>query len=354
MSAPTLSPHSAVPASPPAALGVENLRVSFGSTPVLRGAGLTVEPGRTLALLGPSGCGKTTLLRSVAGLERIDAGRVSLADRVLSDGREHVRPEHRRIGMVFQDWALFPHLSVGRNVAFGLRRDERRSRRVAEVLELVDLAGFADRMPETLSGGQQQRVALARALANRPALILLDEPFSNLDSALREQIRVEVQQLLHDLSITTVFVTHSQEEAFVVGDEVAVMLDGQVVQQARPAELYRAPASRAVAEFVGDANLVPAVAHGLVARTTVGEVPLRQHAEGLVEVLLRPEQLVVSAGGDAVVDAVEYYGHDAIYLIRSADGALLRSRVIDAPTFQRGDQVRLAYVGGPAVVYARS
>jgi iron(III) transport system ATP-binding protein len=265
-----------------------------------------------------------------------------------------VPPERRRIGMVFQDGALFPHLSVTGNVGYGLSRAERRGQRVEQALALVDLAGFGDRLPASLSGGQAQRVALARALVTHPSVLLLDEPFSNLDTILRVQIRAEVQRLLADLGVTAVFVTHDQEEAFVVGDEVAVMLAGRIVQQAAPAELYRAPASRAVAAFLGDANLLPGVATAGLADTPIGRVPLRAELAGHVDVLLRPEQLRVSAGRAATIDSVQYFGHDAVYLTRLPGGAALRVRVLDAPEFRPGDTVDLDYVGGPTVGYPRA
>ena len=306
-----------------------------------------------VALLGPSGCGKTTLLRCIAGLERPDAGEVRLDGRPLSGQGTFVPPERRRIGMVFQDGALFPHLSVAGNVGYGLSRSERRGRRVAEALALVDLAGLGERMPASLSGGQAQRVALARALVTRPSVLLLDEPFSNLDTILRIQIRAEVQRLLADLGVTAVFVTHDQEEAFVIGDEVAVMLAGTVVQQAAPAELYRAPTSRAVAGFLGDANLLPGVAAAGLVDTAIGQVPLRSALGGDVEVLLRPEQLRVSVGDAATILSVEYFGHDAVYLTRLPGGADLRVRVLDAPEFGPGDTVDLTYVGGATVGYPR-
>jgi iron(III) transport system ATP-binding protein len=336
------------------ALAVEGLSKAFGPATVLDRVGLRVPAGRVMALLGPSGCGKTTLLRCIAGLERPEEGRVRLDDRLLSGPGVFVPPERRRIGMVFQDGALFPHLSAAGNVGYGLPRAERHGPRVAEALALVDLAGFGDRMPASLSGGQAQRVALARALVTRPSVLLLDEPFSNLDTILRVQVRAEVQRLLADLGVTAVFVTHDQEEAFVVGDEVAVMLAGRIVQQAAPAELYRAPASRAVAAFLGDANLVPGVAAAGLADTVVGRVPLRAELRGDVDVLLRPEQLRVSAGRAATIDAVQYFGHDAVYLTRLPGGAALRVRVLDAPRFRPGDTVDLDYVGGPTVGYPRA
>jgi iron(III) transport system ATP-binding protein len=335
-------------------LAVEGLDKAFGATRVLDQAALLAPAGRVVALLGPSGCGKTTLLRCIAGLERPDAGQVRLDGRDLSAPAAFVAPERRRIGMVFQDGALFPHLTVAGNVGYGLSREERRGTRVEEALALVDLAGFGDRLPASLSGGQAQRVALARALVTRPSVLLLDEPFSNLDTSLRVQIRAEVQRLLADLGVTAVFVTHDQEEAFVVGDEVAVMLAGRVVQQATPAELYRAPASRAVAGFLGDANLLPGVAAAGLADTAIGRVPLRDGLGGDVDVLLRPEQLRVSAGAAATIDSVQYFGHDAVYLTRLAGGTALRVRVLDVPEFRPGDTVDLTYVGGATVGYPRN
>jgi iron(III) transport system ATP-binding protein len=342
-------PHSAATG----ALSVEGLAKAFAGARVLDGVGLQVPAGSVVALLGPSGCGKTTLLRCIAGLERPDAGEVRLDGRPLCGPEVFVPPERRRIGMVFQDGALFPHLSVAGNVGYGLRREQRRNGRVDEALALVDLEGFGPRAPGSLSGGQQQRVALARALVTHPSVLLLDEPFSNLDTILRVQIRGEVRRLLRDLGVTAVFVTHDQEEAFVVGDQVAVMLAGRIVQQATPAELYRAPASRAVAAFLGDANLLPGVAAAGAADTPVGRVPLRSELHGEVDVLLRPEELRVTAGRGATVDAVEYFGHDAVYLTRLPGGAAVRVRVLAAPEFAPGDRVDLDYVGGPTVGYPR-
>ncbi|WP_208029089.1 ABC transporter ATP-binding protein [Rhabdothermincola sediminis] len=356
MSSPALTTRP-LGAQPVAVAGVDK---SFGSTPVLRGASLEVQPGRMVALLGPSGCGKTTLLRIIAGLETADAGTVRVGDQVLTGPGVHVPPERRRIGMVFQDWALFPHLSVARNVAYGLPRGPRRERdqRVAAALEMVGLGGLGDRQPGTLSGGQQQRVALARAIAPEPQVLLLDEPFSNLDTALRVQVRTEVHHLLVELGITTVFVTHDQEEAFVLGDEVAVMYGGVIVQQATPADLYRAPATRWVAGFVGEANLVPGQARGSRAETSFGPVPLREAASGPVDVLVRPEELRVDPGeeGEAArslarVELVEFYGHDTVYVLRLEGGLTLRCRQGSAPRFARGDQVVVRYDGPATIAY---
>ncbi|HYP24902.1 MAG TPA: ABC transporter ATP-binding protein [Actinomycetota bacterium] len=333
-------------------MAVSGVTKAFGTTPVLNGVDLDVPAGTVVALLGPSGCGKTTLLRAIAGLETPDGGTVSIGGRLLAGPGVHVPPEKRRVGMVFQDWALFPHLSVAGNVGFGLPKAERSSRRVDETLEMVGLAGLAARMPSTLSGGQQQRVALARALANRPSVILLDEPFSNLDASLRHQIRLEVQRLLSDLRVTSLFVTHQQEEAFVVGQEVAVMLDGVVVQQGAPATLYEAPATIEVARFVGDANFLRGTAAADKAETCIGPVPLDRDHSGEVDVMVRPEQVGIYAGDEGTVEHVEFYGHDSIYLVALDGGTTVRSRVLTTPEFRPGDRVALGFTGRPAIAFA--
>jgi iron(III) transport system ATP-binding protein len=345
----------------PAALGTgaRDLRVRgvtkrFGAIEVLKGADLEVPAGSVLALLGPSGCGKTTLLRCIAGLERNESGEVLLGSRCVSGPKAFVPPEKRRIGMVFQDWSLFPHLTVAGNVGFGLSKEQRLGGRVAEALDLVHLSSCADRMPHTLSGGQQQRVALARALANRPEAVLLDEPFSNLDATLRVSIRTEVQRLLRDLGVTALFVTHDQEEAFAVGEIVAVMFDGRIVQQARPAQLYESPESREVAEFIGDANLVAGESSAGQATTPIGPIAIRNGAAGPVDLLIRPEQLVVRAGDEATVEDIEYYGHDAVYIVRPDAGPELRVRILATPEFRPGDRVEVQYRGGPAITFPRA
>lgn len=328
----------------------------FDGPDVLHGVSLEIAPGEVLALLGPSGCGKTTLLRAIAGLERVNDGEIAIDGQVVASPKVHAPPEQRRIGMVFQDWALFPHLSVGENVAFGLTRSERRGtrgrERVAEALQMVGLGGMTDRMPSTLSGGQQQRVALARALAPRPRAILLDEPFSNLDTTLRIQIRSEVHHLLSDLGITTAFVTHDQEEAFVLGDKVAVMHEGVIEQHASPAEIYESPSTRWVADFVGEANLVTAMGHGREALTPFGTVPLIEEFTGPVDVVVRPEHLHLAPGTGAEVELVEYYGHDHVTILRLSDGQRVRSRLTGPPQFQRGESVAVSSVGAPSVAFA--
>jgi len=244
-------------------------RFRAADPPAVDGLSLRVTEGEILALLGPSGCGKTTTLRLIAGLESPDAGTITLRGQIVAGPGRAVPPEERGVGIVFQDYALFPHLTVADNVAFGLPRAARRSR-VEAVLELVGLGGFGPRYPHELSGGQQQRVALARALAPAPALLLLDEPFSNLDADLRAQMRDEVERILRTSGTTAVFVTHDQEEAFTLADRVGVLLAGRIEQLAPPQELYHRPATRFVAAFVGAADFLPGVvtAQGIV--TEVG------------------------------------------------------------------------------------
>lgn len=332
-------------------LVIRGVTKGFDGETVLRGVDLTVEKGSSVTLLGPSGCGKTTLLRAIAGLERLDTGTISLGDKLLSNGATFVPPERRRIGMVFQDWALFPHLDVAANVAYGLPKDtQNRSNVVNETLDMVGLAGFGKRMPDRLSGGEQQRVAIARAIAPRPDALLLDEPFSNLDAGLRAAVRSDTRSLIRELGMTTLFVTHDQDEAFVLGDEVAVMKNGVIRQQASPGALYSHPIDPWVAAFVGEANLLRAEADGATADTILGPVPLANQAFGPHTVLLRPEQIYLSPGTTGEVQSVEFYGHDCSYRV-AVNGTEILVRSIAAPTFACGDHVALTYQGPDAVAY---
>ena len=328
---------------------IHDLDHGYDENLVLHQIDLAINPGESLALLGPSGCGKTTLLRLIAGLERPRAGSISIGDRVVANGSTWVPPEQRRIGMVFQDWALFPHLSVGANVGYGLPRSERTGPRVARALQLVGLDDYRDRMPETLSGGQQQRAALARAIAPEPSILLLDEPFSNLDTSMRVEVRTEVHRLLHELGVTAIFVTHDQEEAFVLGDRVAVMRNGRIVQVATPHELYTQPSDRQIAEFVGSGSIITSIAADGYADTPCGRVATSVTA-GLVDVLFRPEQLELTGGDDATVDLVEYYGHDTMVMV-ATDSGVIRVRCGPLVGVQRGQRVGLRFVGDQALAF---
>ncbi|MGI9649514.1 MAG: ABC transporter ATP-binding protein [Acidimicrobiia bacterium] len=327
------------------------LTKSFGDNVVVDAASFGIEEGKTLALLGPSGCGKTTLLRLVAGLLEADDGIVSLAGETLTGPGVHVAPERRRVGMVFQDWALFPHLTVEKNVAYGLTGDELAGGRAREALAMVGLEQFGDRYPHDLSGGQAQRVAVARALAPRPRVLLLDEPFSNLDTEFRVKLRGEVASLMREVGMTAVFVTHDQEEAFVVGDQVAVMRRGHIEQQGTPTEVYEHPASPWLASFVGEANLVPAVGRGQTADTMFGPVRLKDAATGPCLLVIRPEHLLIGNGEDGTVDGVEFYGHDTSYAVTFADTDL-QVRGMAAPRFQPGDHISLTYSGPEVVAFS--
>ncbi len=298
------------------AVRVQQLSKTFGHTPVLRGVDLDLPAGGRTAVVGSSGCGKTTLLRSIAGFETPDSGTVTIGDRAVSAPGVFVPPHRRRIGYVAQDGALFPHLTVGRNIAYGLSGGRRRTRsRVYELLEMVSLTkDFADRRPHELSGGQQQRVALARALARQPVLMLLDEPFSALDTGLRTSTRKAVARTLTEAGVTTLLVTHDQEEALSFAEQVAVMRDGRFTQVGSPREVYGTPADRFTAAFLGDCVLLPATVSGGVAECALGRIPVRGGASGAT-VLLRPEQLAATEvtdrdGGPGVgtVIAAEFLG----------------------------------------------
>ncbi len=296
---------------------VHGVSKRFGAVTAVDAADLCVGRGEFVALLGPSGCGKTTLLRLVAGFEQPDLGEVKIGDRVVADSSTWVVPERRRVGMVFQDYALFPHLTVAENVGFGLPRRER-SARVPIVLALVDLSGLGRRYPHELSGGQQQRVALARALAPNPELVLLDEPWSNIDPHLRASMRDELARILRSIGVTVVLVTHDREEAFSLADRIAIMRTGTVVQEGSPEEIYLEPADRWAAEFVGAGNFLPGTLEDGIVQTTVGRFPaLNANGATDVEVLIRPELLELQPDplGPAEVVAREFRGHDVFYRV---------------------------------------
>ena len=341
-------------------LTITGAEARYSAHEVLRGLDLTIEEGALVVVLGPSGCGKTTLLRAIAGFQRLHSGTILLDDVLLAGPHVHLPPERRRIGIVPQEGVLFPHLDVGHNVGFGLRRRAERDRRVAEMLDLVELKGFERRRPAELSGGQQQRVALARALAPSPALILLDEPFAALDTLLRVQVRSDVRRVLLDTKTTALLVTHDRDEALSMADAVAVMDAGVIAQVAPPDIVYREPASLAVARAVGDVVVVPGSVHAGIATCALGRLAVRPGSpEGAVDVMLRPEQLVLATLGQASapgenltgsVQRVEFLGHEARVTVRV--GALVvETRVVADRRPAVGDAVRLA-VHGAAGAFA--
>jgi iron(III) transport system ATP-binding protein len=348
---PTPNPQ---PPAPSAHLRCKGLVKRFGGIPAVSGVDLTLARGQFLALLGPSGCGKTTMLRLIAGFEAPDAGEIEIAGQRVAGPGFSQPPERRRVGMVFQDYALFPHLDVARNIAFGLPRGPERGRRIVESLRLVGMDGYQERMPHELSGGQQQRVALARALAPGPDVLLLDEPFSNLDAALRAQVRGEVRQILSAAGATVIMVTHDQEEALSLADQVAVMQRGRIMQVADPYELYQRPATRAVATLVGNADFLAGEADGAVVTCALGRLPLARPSRGPVEVLLRPEMLglTVEPDGPATVLVTEFFGHDQLVTVRLPAGTIVHARLGPRQRIHPGDRV-VVHVMGEVIAFVR-
>jgi len=320
----------------PASVSVRALDHAYGDHRVVRGMSFHLEPGRIGCLLGPSGCGKTTVLRCLAGFEPVQGGEIALSDRVVSRPGLQVPPEHRGVGMVFQDYALFPHLDVARNVAFGLTRmpTADAARRTAAMLELVGLAGVAAVYPHELSGGQQQRVALARALAPAPDLLLLDEPFSNLDVDLRERLSLEVRDILKTAGTTAILVTHDQYEAFTLADEIGIMKDGTIEQWDSAYNLYHRPRTRFVADFVGQGVFLRGVAAADGHMQTElgqleGEWPVPVAPGSAVDLLLRPDDIIHDDASPWLADVVAkaFRGADFLYTLRLASGTRLLSLV---------------------------
>jgi iron(III) transport system ATP-binding protein len=325
---------------------------SFGAVLAVDNVDLEVRRGRVLALIGPSGCGKTTTLRLIAGFEEPESGRIELDGEVVAEGSRSLPPERRRVGMVFQDYALFPHLDVAGNVAFGLPPGPGRAQRVQAILDLVGLSGLGRRYPHALSGGQQQRVALARALAPAPALLLLDEPFSNLDAALRGRVRSDVREILERAGATAILVTHDQDEALSIADDVAVMQHGRILQTGTPEDIYNRPRDRDVALLLGEANLVPGDANEEAVWTELGPLVSSDRAvSGPIEAVVRPEAICLEpdADGDAEVERREFFGHDQRLVVRVGTGRRVIVRLGPRPSFHVGDHVRL-FVQGPVAL----
>jgi iron(III) transport system ATP-binding protein len=344
---------------------VKDLRITgvakaFGPQPVLRAVDLAVPAGSFTAILGSSGSGKTTLLRIVAGFERADGGEISIGGELVDDAaRRFVASERRRIGYVPQEGALFPHLSVGRNVAFGLPRGPNRRSRVDELLELVGLSGYRRRFPHQLSGGQQQRVALARALAIGPEVVLLDEPFSSLDAAMRSSVRADVLAVLRQAGTTSILVTHDQDEALSMADQVAVLRHGVIAQLDTPAALYGRPSDVDLAQFLGESNVLEGEVHEGRARTALGDLSVAAGSGsppgGRAQVMVRPEQIrleeATNGGVVATVQSYEYYGHDAVVRVRpvGADLPDLVVRVTGGVPLEPGRRVGVSVLGAVVV-----
>ena len=342
---------------PPVTLRCRGLVKHFAHQPVVRGVSLVVPPGDILVLVGPSGCGKTTTLRLIAGFERLDSGMIEIDGRIVADDERHLPPERRRVGMVFQDYALFPHLTVGQNVGFALSKSQSDRDRISQLLTFVGLPGQEQKMPHELSGGEQQRVSLARALSTQPAVLLLDEPFSNLDAALRSGMRAEVRSLLKSSNTTAVFVTHDQEEALLLGDHVGVMRDGQLEQIGTPEDIFHRPQTRFVAEFLGQTRFMPGRVTPDGISSVLGHLPRRASSPvgSEVEIALRPDDVTFAEdeAGDGRILSRRFTGISYLYQIGLPDGTTVQSLQPHETRVDEGTAVRVHFTteASPPVFY---
>ncbi|MCG6136796.1 MAG: ABC transporter ATP-binding protein [Nostoc sp. LLA-1] len=338
---------------------LQNVTKQFADnpSPAVNNVSLTLQQGDILGLLGPSGCGKTTLLRLIAGFERLQSGQIEIGGQVVCDRSICVPAEQRDIGIVFQDYALFPHLTVAENVAFGLKQASKQQiqKRIGEVIELVRLGGLEKRYPYELSGGQQQRVALARALAPQPQLMLLDEPLSNLDIQVRLRLREEIRDILKAAGTSAIFVTHDQEEALAISDIVGVMRQGHLEQLGTPEEIYTHPASRFVAEFVTQANFLPARRQGNLWETEVGsfELPVN-YATETGEIMIRQEDFILQPANDSsvVIRSRRFLGREYLYCLKTASGQELHARTITDLALPVGAPVQVSIAGDAVKVFS--
>lgn len=330
-------------------LHLEDVCIDYGNQRAVFDINLTLDEGKIGCLLGPSGCGKTTLLRAIAGFETISAGNITLWNQTISSPEFNLSPEQRNIGMVFQDFALFPHMNIADNIAFGIRhqRSQQKQERVKELLKLVDLAGYENRYPHQLSGGQQQRIALARALAPRPRLLLMDEPLGSQDIELREILAKEVRQILKQEGMTAILVTHDQHEAFAMTDEIGVLRNGHLKQWATPYELYHQPTDAFVASFIGQGTLINGIVkENCTIDTTLGNLALHApdnccfHDD--VNVLIRPDDIQVAANGEmeATVIARLFRGAQYLYTLELEDGSQIMTMAPSHNIYEPNNRIR--------------
>jgi|TARA_B100001996_G_scaffold305432_1_gene246508 iron(III) transport system ATP-binding protein len=318
-----------------------SLEKSYGDETVLTDFNLDVWKGSIFGILGVSGSGKTTALRLLAGFENPDSGIIEMYDKIVYDEETNIPPEERNIGMVFQDYALFPHLNVEKNIGFGLTSKDINKGRLEEVLEMCNLKKYRNKFPQDISGGQQQRVALARALAPKPDVVLLDEPFTSLDAHMARDLRDEVVSLLRETETTAILVTHDQEEALSVCDIVSVLEEGKVMQSATPQEIYLNPVSQNVANSVGDPNILKGFSRNGRVETALGTFVSAY--EGALDVSIRPEciELSLDSKGAYVVKECIFYGHDQVVSFENSAGQIFRSRSLPSTIFESGDKISI-------------
>tara|TARA_Y100000739_G_scaffold8125_1_gene7233 strand:- start:1 stop:1026 length:1026 start_codon:yes stop_codon:yes gene_type:complete len=318
-----------------------SLEKTYGNEAVLTDFNLDVWKGSIFGILGVSGSGKTTALRLLAGFENPDSGIIEMYDKIVYDEETNIPPEDRNIGMVFQDYALFPHLNVEKNIGFGLTSKEINKGRLEEVLEMCNLKQYRNKFPQDISGGQQQRVALARALAPKPDVVLLDEPFTSLDAHMARDLRDEVVSLLRETETTAIIVTHDQEEALSVCDIVSVLEEGKVMQSATPQEIYLNPVSQNVANSVGDPNILKGFSKKGRVETALGTFVSAY--EGALDVSIRPEciELSLDSKGAYVVKECIFYGHDQVVSFENSAGQIFRSRSLPSTIFESGDKISI-------------
>lgn len=339
---------------------LQNVSRSFGEVRAAAGLTFSIDEGEFFSLIGPSGCGKTTTLRLIAGLDQPDGGTITIGRKVVAGNHFWIPPEKRGIGIVFQDYALFPHMTVYQNIAFGLKgltQEEIRAR-VEEILAIAGLKGLEKRYPHELSGGQCQRVALARSLAPMPGVILLDEPFSNLDAGLRDDLRDETKRILKETGATSILVTHDQEEAFCLSDRIGVLNNGRLEQIGTPAEIYHRPGSRFVADFVGKADFLAGVVDGETVVTSVGVFPLEKTqlvAMKNVDLMIRPDDVdfTVDSGGNAVIADARFLGASILYKLQLSGGQAIHSLKASAEVFSSGVIVQTRINTAHTVVFPR-
>ena len=347
--------------SPPF-LSIENINVAYDKKPIVRDVSIQLAEGELACLLGPSGCGKTTILRSISGFQTLNSGSIKLGGQTLCDNSSGLAPEKRNVGMVFQDHALFPHLTIYQNVCFGLKglNESKQKQRVTDLLNLVGMDEHQNKYPHELSGGQSQRVALARAIAPQPKLLLMDEPFSNLDTELRESLGYEVRDLLKELNMTAIMVTHDQHDAFALGDQIGVMSNGELMQWDSSFNLYHAPNNRFVANFIGDGIFVTGrMVEDNVVITPFGEVRGQTVNEQLVgqdvDLLLRPDDVIYDMGSSIKGRIIRkaFKGAQTLYTIESKSGDTLMSLAPSHDDYEIGDQIGLSINADHLVCFSK-